>query len=87
MILFFLWVFFSICVGLASRAKGTSGFLTSFFVSLIFTPLVGILVVIFSKPDDKVLMRQGMKKCPSCAELVKADALKCKHCGSVIAQS
>jgi ribosomal protein L37AE/L43A len=27
---------------------------------------------------------EGMKKCPFCAELVKREAIKCKHCGSDI---
>jgi hypothetical protein len=26
-----------------------------------------------------------MKKCPACAEYVKTEATKCKHCGSALA--
>ncbi|ELV7527139.1 zinc ribbon domain-containing protein [Edwardsiella ictaluri] len=29
-------------------------------------------------------INNGMKKCPFCAELVKQEAIKCKHCGSDI---
>jgi RNA polymerase subunit RPABC4/transcription elongation factor Spt4 len=25
-----------------------------------------------------------LKKCPACAELVKAEARKCKHCGEAL---
>lgn len=33
--------------------------------------------------DDRQL-GNGMRKCPFCAELVKQEAIKCKHCGSSI---
>ena len=32
----------------------------------------------------KARVPQGMKKCPSCAEAVKEEAVKCKHCGEVL---
>lgn len=30
---------------------------------------------------EAVTQQQAIKKCPACAELILADALKCKHCG------
>ena len=29
-------------------------------------------------------MPEETKKCPHCAEEIKADAVKCKHCGSIL---
>lgn len=32
-------------------------------------------------------MDADAKKCPFCAELIKAEAIKCKHCGSTLDSS
>ncbi|HCI3893701.1 TPA: hypothetical protein NO315_004902, partial [Pseudomonas aeruginosa] len=29
-------------------------------------------------------MENDEKKCPFCAEVIKAEAVKCKHCGSML---
>jgi hypothetical protein len=35
-----------------------------------------------SPPDDELLARGIMRRCPQCAELIKREAVKCKHCGA-----
>ena len=36
------------------------------------------------KKDEEALDRGELRKCPSCAELVKAEAIKCRHCGDTL---
>ncbi|ELY4544125.1 zinc ribbon domain-containing protein [Cronobacter sakazakii] len=46
-----------------------------------FITLCGLLMAIFgNRKDDS----GPLVKCPFCAELVKPEAVKCKHCGSYI---
>jgi len=81
--IFFFWVVGAFLVGIYGGYKKVSGkFFGSFFLSLIFSPVVGFIIVAVSKPNEESLLAEGdAKKCPDCAELVKADARKCKHCG------
>jgi hypothetical protein len=51
-------------------------------------PVVGLLWVLSTGNAEQVAREKGayggMKKCPFCAEAVRAEAVKCKHCGSAL---
>ena len=67
-----LYTLLAVAVGiLASREFGRSG-LGWFFLALLFTPLVGILL--FVLPPHR-------RPCPFCAEPIKPSAVVCRFCG------
>jgi hypothetical protein len=84
MIIVVFWIGFSLIPALIASNKGRSagGF---FLLSLLVSPLIGLLIALFASPDAKAIEKQqaaagGMRKCPSCAEMVKAEAVKCRFC-------
>ncbi len=53
----------------------------------VFYGPIGVFLVAFLPPDTKMVEYEAvkaktMKKCPSCDELVRFQATKCKHCGT-----
>jgi hypothetical protein len=64
-------------------SKGGSMALAAFL-----SPLVGLVVAIMVKNKEQMAVETGdfgdYRKCPFCAESVRKEAVKCKHCGSEI---
>ena len=86
-LIIFFWAVFSLAVAVyANDKKVSGGFLGGLLISLIFSPLIGLIAVALTKPNQKSidsgLVKSGqMKKCTQCAEMVKSEALKCRFCG------
>ena len=80
--IFIVWFGLSCIAGYVGGKKGHSG-ATFFFLSLLLSPLIGLTSALVAKDiNDKVALKNGeLKKCLHCAELVKKEAVKCKHCG------
>jgi len=70
------WLLLSFAIMLYADRKGRSR-LGFFFLSLFLSPLVGFVLLAASRPNPE---KQGLRKCPQCAEFVKQEALKCRFC-------
>lgn len=81
----FFWLIFCVLVAAYANQKGLSA-LGFFILSLLLSPLIGILVALIQPNNEQVLSSRMLssgkcRQCPDCAELVKSKARVCKHCG------
>lgn len=76
----FAYLFFAYLSWDVAKGKGRSGALWG-LLTLIFSPLVFIIVLCLAKVETDTA-----RKCPFCAELIKVEAIVCKHCGRDIEQ-
>ena len=88
MVALFFWLLFSVIVGWFAHQKGRSG-IAFFLISIVISPMIGLIVVLIIKPSGEVMEQRMLlsgegKTCPFCAEVVRAEALICKHCGKDI---
>lgn len=82
------WLIFSFLVATWASSKGRSWF-GYFVLSLLLSPLVGAIVVAIAgqnKPalESAAVQSGEMRKCPACAELIRSEARKCRHCGTEV---
>lgn len=90
----FLWFVMVLLLGLipASIASKKG---RDFYAWWAYGMLLWIIALIHSvllkedlkKVDEKALSSGDLRRCPFCAEIIRREALKCKHCGSDVGQS
>lgn len=91
---FLFWLAFSAVVGAAASSRGRS-FVGWMLISTVISPLLGLILVLVipsrarntsATPgkSDGAHDSASHRRCPACAESVRKEAIKCKHCGHAI---
>lgn len=87
MIIFLAWVACGILAAVVAANKGRSGF-GWFLLGFLLGPFALILALVISKNqaavEQQAVESGEMRKCPFCAELIRAEAVKCRFCGSEV---
>jgi hypothetical protein len=82
---FFFWFVCAIVVGVWAGNWGRNGF-GWFLLAVLLSPLLGAIILAVagrkqSVIDERAIEGGHQRKCPYCAELIKAEAVLCRFCG------
>ena len=84
--LLFWYLLLSLAVAFYADQRGRNAF-GFFFLGLFFTPVLAFLFAT-NNPNKRAIAQRaiasGARQCPFCAKQVKAEAIKCQHCGSAV---
>jgi len=79
-----IWAMCGIGAAIVASNKGRSG-IGWFVIGFLLGPIGFILSLVVSKNtaslEESAVLSGESRKCPYCAELVKIEAIICKHCG------
>jgi hypothetical protein len=81
-----VWLIGSIMVSGYASNKGLNSF-PYFIASIFLSPAIGFIAAAAAQPKPPDAPIVPIKKCPDCAEMVLADARKCRFCGLVFGES
>jgi hypothetical protein len=74
-----------ICISIAERKGYTKAQLGVWFAVGFFLNIIGIIITLVSPKKAGKLIQQGkMQMCPFCRELIRSEAILCKHCHSAL---
>lgn len=86
-ILLIIWILCGVAGGMILSNKGRSG-CGGFALGFLLGP-IGLVIALVMQTDHKELEHRALqsgdtRKCPSCAELIRIEAKKCRFCGSEV---